>query len=115
MKLFLSGAAALLLLSGCDTRPIESLGYAERMELATEITARCTEMGIDPASPQMIDCQRAEVEAESAKRAEWRTANAAAAGSLQSYGASQQAYATRSTPLRCTSSPLGTSVNTTCY
>lgn len=63
----------------------------------------------------MEACQRAEVEAEFAKRAEWRLANAAAAGSMQSYGAAQQDYFNQSRPVRCTSSRLGTSVNTTCY
>lgn len=115
MRLMISCAAALVFLAGCDTRPVEQLGYAERQKLANEITARCAKMGIDPRSPQMEACQRAEVEAEFSKRAAWRASNAVAAGAMQSYSSSQQSYLDQSGPVRCTSSRLGSSINTTCY
>lgn len=117
MKLLTSAAAVVAVLAGCDSRPIESLGYEERMQLAQEITERCMKLGIDPKSQQMVDCQNAEVEKEVSTRSARREGAEAFGAAMQSYSASQQAYyqQSQSRRINCTSSTVGWSTNTTCY
>lgn len=103
MKLLISVFSAVALLTACQS---------PEQRMAT-FTASCqNDYGLSKGTPEFTQCLSLK---EQAFMAEAQRASAAISGSMQSYAASQQSYAAANRPLRCTSTPLGTSVNTTCY
>lgn len=108
-------------LAGCVTEPpIDQLSHTELEALAEEIVVSCEAQGVKRETAEMDVCFRTEARREIDRRDSAAEARAsigpAIAAGLSSYGASQQrAASTYRAPINCTSSRMGTYVNTTCY
>lgn len=58
----------LLVLAGCQTKPIEEMSYSERKALAEQLTKRCYDQGVKPGSAEFRDCAAVEVQREAYTR-----------------------------------------------
>jgi hypothetical protein len=116
--------ATLLLLGGCQTKPVNEMSYTEQNVWASGIVKACRDQKVP--EPQMNDCIRVEAirdmtERHSSAVRSQRMREALADG-LTGMGASMQGQAaTYSPPVNCTSRLAGTNVGqptrieTSCY
>ncbi|MDF3904702.1 hypothetical protein [Paracoccus sp. AS002] len=115
MRAIVLGVVAAAVMAGCDDKPVEALGYAERVEIVDKIIKKCEALGIPRNSPEMQQCGMAEIQAEETRRSSSRLAR-------QNFGiAMQQASqnyqrSMQSRRMNCTHTPgYGGSVSTSCY
>lgn len=95
----------ILMLAACEEKPIEQMGYAERVALVDQIIARCEALGIKRDSPEMTVCGDAEIEKEVTTRQANRNRRLEAAAALSEVG--QQG-------VTCTTQQFGTMTRTRC-
>jgi hypothetical protein len=114
---FILPVVAALAVSGCDSRPLNTLSYAEQLEAAEVIEARCAEAGAPIGTEQFETCAAAEVNAENARRANMRRSANAIGQGLQNASDSYNASAAANRTVQCTTRPaIGWgSATTTCY
>ncbi|UCA46887.1 hypothetical protein [Pseudochrobactrum sp. XF203] len=71
MALLKSIFATLLIstiLSGCQTKPIEAMSYAEKIELGKKLQAICEKHGLKPLTEAYNNCFRTELSREAYQR-----------------------------------------------
>ena len=106
--------AAVSGLAACE-KPVEQMGYAERVQLVEQIIQRCEALGIPRNSPQMQQCGDAEIE----KEVTTRNANVAArrnAGLAMTQASANYNRSMAAQRMNCTHTPgYGGSVTTSCY
>lgn len=61
---------AVLLLAGCQSKPIEQMSYSETKELAKQLHQRCAAQGAPQGSPEFEGCMKQEVGREASLRRE---------------------------------------------
>lgn len=113
MRPCIVACAAALLLTGCNSTPIEELTYSQTKALAAELHKRCAEQGAPPGSPDFDACMRQELTREQAIRYRNRERRRAFADALGAMGESmQRSAAMRPRPTHCTTTFGGTWVGT---
>lgn len=70
---------SVAILSGCDTRPLNELNYAEQQEIIKKFANNCASSGVTENSPQYRNCIQTEINAENARRSR-QTAGMASLG-----------------------------------
>lgn len=104
-------------LSGCDTRPLNELTYAEQQEMLVQFTATCAASGITESNPEYRTCVQTEINAENAKRGRKSQGMSQLGAGLSATGQSYSSAAQNNRPVTCNTSPAigwGSS-RTTCY
>lgn len=104
-----------VLVSCGDNRPLNQLGYQERLALVDEMKARCIALGIVATDPRHEECVLVELRAEGTRRDSARAGMAAMGSGISktSQGYTNAANANR--PVTCTTRPAvgwGTSTTT---
>jgi len=108
--------SVLSILSACQTKPIEAMGYTERKELLNTLTKRCVDQGVKANTREMDMCLTAEASAEQYRRAQNRALLEDTGDGLANAGAQMQAAAAANRPVNCTSrTGYGGVVRTTCF
>ncbi len=110
----------LFALAACAEKTVDQLTYSEREALAESFIQNCEKQGLTVDDPEMVTCFRIEADRET-KRREASVERAENIGMAISAGAkgysdsSNRAASSYRRPVNCTSSRLGSTVNTTCY
>lgn len=103
-------------ISGCQSKPIQQMSYAETKALALELHKRCAAEGAPQGSPEFDACMQQEVNREVATRQANADARRRLGDGLAAAGANMQRNAAAHRPINCTSTPgMGGVVNTNCY
>lgn len=113
MRKIVVGVLAVAALAGCETKPIEQMGYAERQELVNKLIARCEAIIPDRNHPQFGVCMEAEIEKEVYTRHANREAIKAMGEAGEQMQRQQAMYQSRMTTTNCT--PMGRSVHCTTW
>ncbi|WSG95343.1 hypothetical protein U8P76_23520 [Rhizobium johnstonii] len=123
-KLF-AAAAISLMLTACQSKPVDQLSYSEMKSLSLELHKRCWAQGVKSDTPEMNACLQQEFTRESSMRnsnyqARQAIGDALIAGGQGYNQGMQQQPANR--PTTCTSTPSSTwvggpvrQVRTSCY
>lgn len=113
--------SAALIVGACAVEPtFDQLSYSEQEAFIEQLAQVCEAQGVKRYTDEMETCLRSEFDREDGRRrkaAEDRELFGAALGAgLTSYGNSRTgAASTYRAPIRCSSSQLGSTINTTCY
>ncbi|MGR9462117.1 hypothetical protein [Rhizobium leguminosarum] len=126
MRFKLFAAAALsLVLTSCQSKPVNELSYSELKSLSLELHKRCWAQGVKSDTPEMKLCLQQEFTRESSIRNDNLQARQAMGAALiangQAYNQGMQQQPTYR-PMNCTSTPSSTwvggpvrQVRTSCY
>ncbi|MGO7896692.1 hypothetical protein ACC719_04375 [Rhizobium ruizarguesonis] len=122
---FFAAAAISLMLTACQSKPVDQLSYSEMKSLSLELHKRCWAQGVKSDTAEMKACLQQEFTRESSMRNSNYQARQAigdaliAGGQGYNQGVQQQP---RYTPTTCTSTPSSTwvggpvrQVRTSCY
>lgn len=124
-KLIVVAVASAVVLTGCETQPIQEMSYSQKKALVEQIIKRCEAQGVRRNTAEMNTCGQSEITREFAIRernaAQFNRAMAGIGNGLSAYGNGLQQN-TASRPATCTSTPYRTFVNgpvtsvtTNCY
>ncbi|MGO8089602.1 hypothetical protein AB9E29_21000 [Rhizobium leguminosarum] len=122
---FFAAAAISLMLTACQSKPVDQLSYSEMKSLSLELHKRCWAQGVKSDTPEMRACLQQEFTRESSMRNSNYQARQAIGDALiaggQGYNQGMQQQPT-SRPTTCTSTPSSTwvggpvsQVRTSCY
>lgn len=68
LKSILATLLISAILSGCQTKPIEAMSYAEKIELGKKLQAICEKHGLEPLTEAYNTCFRTELNREAYQR-----------------------------------------------
>lgn len=104
--MIIAAGAALLLLSGCQSKSVNEMGYAEMNQYVAKLIDRCQKEGVT-SRQEMELCVHQEARADEAKRVDFIARRRAIGRALQAAAANQ--------PKQTTCSTFGTMTNCTTY
>lgn len=121
--LFIALGVGVVLLTGCQTKPIQQMSYSEIVELAAQIKKRCEDQGARPPSTEWKLCTQQEISRERSLRvtnrenaARFQAALAQGMQNVSDNYARSAAITAANRPVNCTHRSTGAgTVRTTCY
>ncbi|TLX12285.1 hypothetical protein [Rhizobium sp. MHM7A] len=125
LRKFFAAAAISVILTACQSKPVDQLSYSEMKSLSLELHQRCWAQGVKSDTPEMKACLQQEFTRESSMRNSNYQARQAIGDALiaggQGYNQGMQQQPTYR-PTTCTSTPSSTwvggpvrQVRTSCY